>query len=163
MAERILVPLDGSSLGEAALEYLNTFIANTCPEKKVTVILFHVVFSPSQHLGEYYDVDAYGAGSLYSTPGGTEPLDKLMKNAQLYLARAAKKISSRYAEVKTEVAEGNDPAVEIIKKEVELECDLVVMSTHGRSGLSRWAFGSVTDKVLRGGSAPVLMVRAQDT
>ena len=39
--------------------------------------------------------------------------------------------------------------------------DLIAMSTHGRSGLSRWAFGSVTDKVLRrGGTVPIVMVKA---
>jgi nucleotide-binding universal stress UspA family protein len=38
--------------------------------------------------------------------------------------------------------------------------DLIVMSTHGRSGLGRWAFGSVADKVLRGANRPVLLVRA---
>ena len=42
----------------------------------------------------------------------------------------------------------------------EINAGLVVMLTHGRSGLSKWAFGSVTDKVLRGGNLPVLMVRA---
>ncbi len=162
MAERILVPLDGSSLGEAALEYLSSFISSLCPEKKVTVFLLNVVFVPSQHLGDYYDVDAYGSGSLYKGPSGSEPLDKLKSQSQMYLTRAAKLISSSFVDVKTEVVEGNDPAVEILKKEDELKCDLVVMTTHGRSGLSRWAFGSVTDKVLRGGSVPVLMVRAKE-
>ena len=42
----------------------------------------------------------------------------------------------------------------------EIKADLIAMSTHGRSGISRWAFGSVTDKVLRGGNKPVLIVRA---
>ena len=51
-------------------------------------------------------------------------------------------------------------ADEIIKASEELNVDLIAMSTHGRSGISRWAFGSVTDRVLRGGSKPVLMVRA---
>jgi nucleotide-binding universal stress UspA family protein len=38
--------------------------------------------------------------------------------------------------------------------------DLIIMATHGRSGLSRWAYGSVADKVLRGADVPVLLVRA---
>ena len=51
-------------------------------------------------------------------------------------------------------------ADEIIKAEEDVNADLVAMSTHGRAGISRWGFGSVTDKVLRGGKVPVLMVRA---
>ncbi len=52
-------------------------------------------------------------------------------------------------------------ADEIIKAADEIDADLIAMSTHGRSGLSRWAFGSVTDRVLRAGSMPILMVRAK--
>ena len=52
-------------------------------------------------------------------------------------------------------------AEEIINLADATKADLVAMSTHGRSGLSQWAFGSVTAKVLRGGHTPVLMVRAR--
>ena len=51
--------------------------------------------------------------------------------------------------------------IEIIKAEEEYNVDLVAMSTHGRRGIKRWAFASVTDKVLRGGKIPVLVVRAK--
>ena len=50
-------------------------------------------------------------------------------------------------------------AEEIIKATDETNSDLVAMATHGRSGFTRWAFGSVTDRVLRGGRSPILMVR----
>jgi nucleotide-binding universal stress UspA family protein len=40
--------------------------------------------------------------------------------------------------------------------------DLIVMATHGRSGLSRWVYGSVADKVLRGAEVPVLLVRVRE-
>ena len=53
-----------------------------------------------------------------------------------------------------------EAADEIVKAADEINADIIAMSTHGRSGLSRWAFGSVTDKVLRGGNKPVLVVRA---
>jgi nucleotide-binding universal stress UspA family protein len=51
-------------------------------------------------------------------------------------------------------------AEEIIKAADEIQANIIAMSSHGRSGLSRWAFGSVTDRVLRGGSQPVLVVKA---
>ena len=62
--------------------------------------------------------------------------------------------------VKTKVTTGN-AADEILKIADEINADLIAMSTHGRSELSRWAFGNVTDKVLRAGITPVLVVRAQ--
>jgi len=42
------------------------------------------------------------------------------------------------------------------------ECNLIVMCTHGRSGLGRWVYGSIADKILRHAPAPVLLVRAAD-
>jgi len=51
-------------------------------------------------------------------------------------------------------------AEEIITYAEENNIDLIAMSTHGRSGIGRWVFGSVTDKVLHAGDVPVLTVRA---
>ncbi len=51
-------------------------------------------------------------------------------------------------------------AEEILKVSDELKIDLIAISTHGRSGLTRWAYGSVADRILRGGNTPVFMVRA---
>ncbi|MCF7944469.1 MAG: universal stress protein [Spirochaetia bacterium] len=158
MAERILIPLDGSSLGEAALEYVNSFIAKLSPETQVSVILFHVVIEPKTAVDSYY-----GNLNYFDLPNSKEKMDELKKESQMYLVRLAKKISGDNIEVENQLVEGDDPAEEIIKAEQKFECDLVAMSTHGRSGFSRWAFGSVTDKVLRGGSVPVLMVRAQES
>ncbi|OGO25315.1 MAG: hypothetical protein A2144_09740 [Chloroflexi bacterium RBG_16_50_9] len=59
------------------------------------------------------------------------------------------------------VAIGNQ-ADGILKAAEEAKADMIAMSTHGRSGLRRWAFGSITDKVLRGSSVPVLTVRAPE-
>jgi len=52
-----------------------------------------------------------------------------------------------------------DPGEEILKAAAETGCDLVAMTTHGRSGPSRWVFGSVTAKVLRSSPTPLLVVR----
>lgn len=60
----------------------------------------------------------------------------------------------------TSVAVSKTP-LRIVKAVASMDADLIAMSTHGRSGLSRWAFGSVTDKVLRlKGRTPVVVVRA---
>jgi nucleotide-binding universal stress UspA family protein len=60
--------------------------------------------------------------------------------------------------VRSEVLLGQ-PAEEIIDYAKDQDADLIVMCTHGRSGLGRWIFGSVTEKVLRGAKTPVLVIR----
>ena len=157
MAEKVLVPLDGSKQGEAALGYLSRFVGSLCPESKVSVILLQVVrmHNPYNEMGGI-DGAALPEG-LYDVNWAENQKQK----AQEYLDRSAKQLEGKNIDVTTRIVMGGNPAEEIIKAEKELSCDLVVMATHGRSGLSRWAFGSVTDKVLRAGSVPVLMVRAQ--
>jgi len=76
-----------------------------------------------------------------------------------YLNKTGKGLRSRGAVVSCKVTVGR-AAEEIIKAADEVNADLVAMSTHGRHGFSRWAFGSVTDRVLRGGKVPILLVRA---
>ncbi len=76
-----------------------------------------------------------------------------------YLDQIGEGLRSKGATVKIRAMVGS-PAEEIIKAADEINAGIIAMSTHGRSGLSRWAFGSVTDKILRGASVPVLVVRA---
>jgi nucleotide-binding universal stress UspA family protein len=61
------------------------------------------------------------------------------------------------------VTSGIDAAHEIIQKSKEYGIDLIVMATHGRSGLDRWVLGSVAEKVLRYGETPLLLVNARAT
>jgi nucleotide-binding universal stress UspA family protein len=156
MAERILVPLDGSSFGEAALNYVRSFLADMNPKRKVTVVLLHVINNLT------HVIDVQGEGEipvvLHYTP---EEIEEMKQKILKYLTRASKTLQESGAEVESRIFVGENPAEEIIKAEKELKCDLVAMSTHGRSGLGRFAFGSVADKVLRGGTLPVLLVRAK--
>ncbi len=158
MAQRILVPLDGSSYSETALEYLKKTLINLCPEEKVTIILLHVVSvsTPSFRMSEV--TDAFGAPEALAEP---HRLETLREESTKYLNDVAKSLKETNVEVKKLIIDGINPAEEIIKAEEETKCDLVVMATHGRSGLSRWAFGSVTDKVLRAGTVPVMLVRTK--
>ncbi len=158
MAEKILVPLDGSSYSEAALEYLNAFIGKLSPEAKVSVILFQVVNMKNLSHRMSGIEGAYG---LSETPYDPRMSEKLEEEAKNYLEHVSKSLRTDAVNVKCKVVVGYTPAEEIIKAEQEMECNLVVMATHGRSGLSRWAFGSVTDKVLRAGTVPVLLVRTK--
>ena len=91
-------------------------------------------------------------------PYSEDELTLIRKEAQTYLDGVARSLEGKGASIKTRVTVGN-AAQEIIKAAEELPASLVMMSTHGRSGFGRWAFGSVTERVLRGGTVPVLLVR----
>ena len=151
MYERILVPLDGSKVGEGALPYIEDLVSKMSPEVKVEVTLFQVISSLSHWV-------AAGETSA-PIPYTDKELKQIKKEAIAYLNQAGETLRSKGAIVKAKVGTGN-AAEEIIKVADEINADLIAMSTHGRSGISRWAFGSVTDKVLRAGIVPILTVRA---
>ena len=151
MYERILVPLDGSKVGEAALPYIGDLVSKFKPGVKVEITLFQVVSSLTHYV-------VAGEASVPVTYTEAE-VAELKKRALDYLEKTAEVLKSRDATVRTKVAVG-DAAGEIIKAAEEGNVDLIAMSTHGRSGISRWAFGSVTDKLLRAGLVPMLTVRA---
>ncbi len=88
-----------------------------------------------------------------------EAFGKKEKQAQRYLDRIAKTLAAKGIKVITEVLLWK-PAEAIVGYAKQYGCDLIVMASHGRSGPSRWAHGSVADKVLRSSCIPVLMIRA---
>ena len=151
MYERILIPLDGSKVGEAALPMIEELISKLAPQLSVEVTLLQIV----AQLSHWVVAGETGARIPYTE----RELEILKKEAQGYLDKAGEALKSPGASVSTEVRFGS-PADEIIKFSEEMNADLIAMSTHGRSGLSRWAFGSVTEKVLRIGTKPMLTVRA---
>jgi nucleotide-binding universal stress UspA family protein len=161
--KKILVPLDGSKLAECALPHVEE-LAKGCDTEEVILVSvtervqgFRVLegvqpiakptsgwLEPSQPLGERLIPEAFG---------------KKEKQAQRYLDRIAKAMAAKGINVSTEVLLW-EPAEAIIGYAKQSGCDLIVMASHGRSGPSRWAYGSVADKVLRGSCIPVLMIRA---
>ena len=143
MYKKILVPLDGSELAKKALDHaekLGKFFESE-------IFLFQVVpFMP-----------------IYGSPELVTPLiidEKQKESAEKYLATLAEGLRQRGLNVTTIVRTGQQVAVEIIDFAKESGVDLIVMSTHGRSGVSRWVFGSVAERVLREGNTPILMVRS---
>ena len=150
MYERILVPLDGSKIGEAALPYVEELVSKLTQLQKIEVTLLQVV-SPLTHY--------FAAGEIAAPIPYTKiEMEQIKKKAIDYLDKAGEGLRSKGAILKCKVGVGK-AAEEIIKVSDETNATLVTMSTHGRSGFSRWAFGSITEKVLRGGNMPVLMVR----
>ncbi|MFC1931127.1 universal stress protein [Chloroflexota bacterium] len=151
MYERILVPLDGSTVGEAALPCVEELVSKLAPKVKTEVILLQVLTSLT-----HYVIAGEASVQIPYTDKETAHIKKRAKN---YLDKVGEGLRSKGAIVKTKVVTGK-AADEILNVADKTKADLIAISTHGRSGLSRLTFGSITSKVLRGGNVPVLVVRA---
>lgn len=137
-AARILIPLDGSPLAEAVFVQVRPLLFR--PETELLLVQAVTV-----------------AAGVEMDPSGQ--LDSLRADALRYLEGMERRLKVEGAQVRTFVKAGG--AAEAILDVAEREhASLIVMSTHGRTGLSRWVLGSVTEKVLRVSETPVLVVRA---
>jgi nucleotide-binding universal stress UspA family protein len=143
--KHILVPLDGSPLAELALA--DAFALAELSQAEVTLLqvvppIDHVIAGEAEH------------------PIFVDQQWEAKKGfAHEYLLSVCKRVGCPDTIIHTAVEMG--PAAEtIIEYAQRHPVDLIVMATHGRSGLQRWVYGSVADKVLRGAAQPVLLVRA---
>jgi len=144
---KLLLPLDGSKQSELAVPYLEDLASRL----KAEVVLLHVV-APT-----YF---AYSIpGETIEMPFTPEDMERFRTKSEHYLETVAEALRKKGITATTDVAIGT-AADEIIRLSDDIPVDLVVMSTHGRSGISRWAFGSVADKVIHAANAPVLLVRS---
>ncbi len=151
MTEKILVPLDGSKVGEAALPCVNDLVTKLVPSGKVEVTLIQVV----SQLVNYVVVGEEAVRAPY-TP---QEIEQMKRKDGQYLTDAGASLRGNGATTNVIVVVGR-AFEEILNAAEDLKDDMIAMSSHGRSGLSRLAFGSVTDKVLRGSTRPVLVVKA---
>jgi nucleotide-binding universal stress UspA family protein len=151
MEQRILIPLDGSKVGETALPCVKDLVSKLLPGSKVEITLLQVVSSLTHY------IVAGEAG--VQVPYTEKEIEQIKKKALGYLENTSESLKSTGATVKIMVRIGS-PADEIIRIADETDASLIAMSTHGRSGISRWAFGSISDRVLRGATKPILLVRA---
>jgi len=145
MYKRLLVPVDGSVLSEYALEDARNIIAGCgMPELYLLTVVepFH-----------------------QKSPGTGEDWNEVLKKessilAQNYLDQLMQKLKSDGLMVKIAVVEGN-PSDKILEFAEKNNIDLIVMTTHGRSGARRWIFGSVAQKVIHNSAVPVIIVPAR--
>jgi len=146
MYQKILAPLDGSELSECSLEHVKA-VAIGCQVPEV--VLLRVV--------EPISSQTYAA---YAGIGG-DWITKLERQdqaeAENYLSQMAANLSKEGIAVQTVIVSGR-PADEILGYASKNQVDLIIMSTHGRAGVSRWVFGSVVERVLRHSAVPVLIV-----
>lgn len=145
MYQKILVPLDGSELAKKALDHAEKLAAFFGSE----IVLFEVIpYLP-----------------IYGSPELVTPLvidEKQKEAAERYLQGLAEELQKKGLRASATVKTGQQVAVEIIEYAKEIGADLIVMSTHGRSGITRWVLGSIALKVLTRAETPILLLRSRE-
>jgi nucleotide-binding universal stress UspA family protein len=151
MYKRIVVPLDGSELAETALPCVRLLAQYSGAE----IVLLRVVEYPSELYAmchEYPPIDPLRAARL------DERKKAIRQETQRYLERVAADLEK--AGIKVVVRALDGPVVEgILDCTEHLGADVIVMSTHARSGFSHWIIGAVADRVLHEAKVPVLLMR----
>lgn len=135
--ERILVPLDGSGCAENIIPMVEELAAG----KKAGICLLRVV-------------------SARTFPG-VDPIEaevKVVREAEEYLKDLESRPRAKGFDVDTHVRYGDD-VEEILDHAAQRDIDLIAMSTHVRSGVERFLFGSVAERVLQHTSKPVFLAR----
>jgi len=149
---KILVPLDGSKLAESVLPCVES-LAKQWDGGKVEIILIRAYQPPVVSADYPSDMPL----------SWEEHVELEAAKCKLvvgpYLAEIEKRFQKAGLEVKKEVPMGK-PADEIVNYAKNNQVSLIAMITHGRSGISRWAYGSVAEEVMLGAYTPVLLVRA---
>ena len=149
MYTRILVPLDGSELAECVIPYVKWFIKVS----DINEIVFLRVVKPL-HI----------AGGLEAQviPKNREHIEQdAVKLAEEYLEKLAGQFKEKDVGITPVVIVGK-PAKTIAEYVSKSNVDLIIMATHGFSGIHRWVRGSVADEILHAARVPVLLARPQD-
>ena len=149
----ILVPLDGSKLAEQALPHAEA-LAKQRGAELVEVVLLRVCEDP------FVTADYPEASRSKSWEEHLKEMkSKLNEGCTNYLHDVEKRLADAGVKVRSEMLTGGSPGNEIISYVKKNPFNLIVMCTHGRSGINRLVNGSVADKVLRGVSNPIFLVR----
>jgi nucleotide-binding universal stress UspA family protein len=146
MFQRILVPLDGSTRAEQALPVA----ARLAHASSGTIVFLRVVNLPNQFVS-YLDLEPRATQAV---------IDTQLEEAKNYLDHLARSNDLINVHSETEVMVGQ-PAVNILSIVETRNIDLVVMCSHGYTGMTRWVLGSVAEKVAHHSSVPVLLLREE--
>jgi nucleotide-binding universal stress UspA family protein len=175
MYKKIVVPLDGSELAECVLPHVESIARSSGTEEVILITVMERVvnLTPKNGNGEkaaeqnYFEPDIafsdrpYTGRHLEFDASLKIPLitGKMFKQGQRYLAKVADDLSKKGIKVSIVVLMG-EAAEQIVDFTGSEKAELIIMASHGRSGFSRWAMGSVAEKVFHGSGVPILLVKA---
>ncbi len=151
MYSKIMVPLDGSELAECVLPHVET-ISNSGQVKNVVLVR---VVNPIRLPASVPATGDFG----FREEDRLQLEDHRRLTAESYLKMLANRLKIEGANISHAVVEGK-VADSLADYAVNNDVDLIVIASHGRSGVSRWVMGSVAEKMVRSSCVPVLMVRA---
>lgn len=136
--ERILVPLDGSEVSERILPEIEKIAGNL----KAKISILRVAYAHPLPVSDIIKAEV-----------------AVVHEAEEYVHMIEEKLKAKGFTVDSHVRYGPDAADEILNHTDQYDTDLIVMSTHGRSGVKRWLLGSVAEKVVHHATTPVLLLR----
>jgi len=160
---RVVVPLDGSPLAEAAIEPAARLAAALAGPRQAMVTLVHVVEHPVLPYAAFAPIDGRVLREADTERGS------LAQKARVYLHTVAQRFTKEpLAALRVQVASAavfnQDAASAIVAvgdggEEIGAASDIIAMATHGRTGIQRLAIGSVTERVLQATKRPLFVVR----
>ena len=157
MYKKILVPLDGSELAECALNHVKSLYSNG-PIEEVILLNAVVVDIPWRKLNE-------GPEGHSITFDINTIIKSFMSKSRKYLAKIKYQFSSAFPtedmKVRTEAIESDKPSQTILDYAQKNGVDLIVMASHGYTGMKKMLLGSVAVKVLQESNVPVLLIRPE--
>jgi nucleotide-binding universal stress UspA family protein len=149
--KKIMIPLDGSPFSETTFPYIEELAKGTETE----ILLLQVSESPV--------VPSYGLRPINPTweKYRDDLWSELQKQAGEYLEKIKTNLENKGLQVKTQVAkeEIGEVAQSIMQIAQKEEIDLIVMAAHGRTGVSRWVYGSVANRIVQESAEPILLIR----
>lgn len=147
MYSKILVPLDGSGLAECALPHVVNLVKDGAAGEVILLNVVHVHIPRGGEAASYFDIH--------------EVRDNLMTESRRYLEKVQARLASAGIPAKIESLEGKRPADTISDYAQERGMDMIVIATHGYTGLKKLMLGSVALGVLHESRVPVLLIRAE--
>jgi nucleotide-binding universal stress UspA family protein len=150
--KKILVPLDGSKLAECALNHVKKLFHDGLVEE-VVLLNAVVVELPWRELNISEDGVAFDYNAFEKT---------FMDKSRKYLERVQSRLSSEGMNVKTETLESYRPSHAITDYAQKNGVDLIVIATHGYTGMKKMLLGSIALKVLHESNVPVLLIRPEE-
>ena len=152
MYKHIMVPLDGSELAECVLPQVEMIAKDSKVIPQITLIR---IVTPLKLYGGF----EFGGMPEYISPEQIQRLeDDSKKSAQVYLAKQVKRLKADGIDAEAKVTFGM-ASQSLTQYAGKNGIDLIVIATHGRSGITEWFWGSVAERVLKTSKIPVLMVR----
>lgn len=147
---KILVPLDGSKLAEKALPYAEAFAKSFDAE---LILVWALQPQPIVAMSDY--------GALSYAPMIDQEQQE-RQEAYKYLSTLRDRVRQTGILTRIAVIKGQSVADAIVDIAAQEKVDFIVKTTHGRSGLSRWLYGSVATKVLQQAPCPIFLVRVRE-